>query len=148
MLIVGLKNILLKLKHVIKLVSIEGIRIMNDKTFLEDTSPNQQDQLRQYTLIAYGLYAASIFVGLTSIAAVIMNYIKRDEVKGTWLESHFEWQIKTFWITLIAGLIGFVLTFILIGIPVLLAASIWFIYRIVKGLVVFMDNKPIGDGWF
>lgn len=148
MLIVGLKNILLKLKHVIKLVSIEGIRIMNDKTFLEDTSPNQQDQLRQYTLIAYGLYAASIFVGLTSIAAVIMNYIKRDEVKGTWLESHFEWQIKTFWITLIAGLIGFVLTFVLIGIPVLLAASIWFIYRIVKGLVVFMDNKPIGDGWF
>jgi len=148
MLIVGLKNILLKLKHVIKLVSIEGIRIMNDKTFLEDTSPNQQDQLRQYTLIAYGLYAASIFVGLTSIAAVIMNYIKRDEVKGTWLESHFEWQIKTFWITLIAGLIGFVLPFVLIGIPVLLAASIWFIYRIVKGLVVFMDNKPIGDGWF
>lgn len=148
MLIVRLKNILLKLKHVIKLVSIEGIRIMNDKTFLEDTSPNKQDQLRQYTLIAYGLYAASIFVGLTSIAAVIMNYIKRDEVKGTWLESHFEWQIKTFWITLIAGLIGFVLTFVLIGIPVLLAASIWFIYRIVKGLVVFMDNKPIGDGWF
>ncbi|MCR4531239.1 DUF4870 family protein [Acinetobacter venetianus] len=121
---------------------------MNDKTFLESTSPNKQDQLRQYTLIAYGLYAASIFVGLTSIAAVIMNYIKRDEVKGTWLESHFEWQIKTFWITLIAGLIGFVLTFVLIGIPVLLAASIWFIYRIVKGLVVFMDNKPIGDGWF
>lgn len=148
MLIVGLKNILLKLKHVIKLVSIEGIRIMNDKTFLEDTSPNKQHQLRQYTLIAYGLYAASIFVGLTSIAAVIMNYIKRDEVKGTWLESHFEWQIKTFWITLIAGLIGFVLTFVLIGIPVLLAASIWFIYRIVKGLVVFMDNKPIGDSWF
>lgn len=148
MLIIGLKNILLKLKHVIKLVSIEGIRIMNDKTFLESTSPNKQDQLRQYTLIAYGLYAASIFVGLTSIAAVIMNYIKRDEVKGTWLESHFEWQIKTFWITLIAGLIGFVLTFVLIGIPVLLAASIWFIYRIVKGLVVFMDNKPIGDGWF
>ena len=121
---------------------------MNDKTFLNDIQQNNQDQLRQYTLIAYGLYAASIFVGLTSIAAVIMNYMKRNEVQGTWLASHFEWQIKTFWFTLIGAVIGFVLSFVLIGIPILFAVSIWFIYRIVKGLVVFMDNKPIGDGWF
>jgi uncharacterized membrane protein len=137
----------LKSRHAIKLSSIEG-KIMNDNTFSKEIQPNNQDQLRQYTLIAYGLYAASIFVGLTSIAAVIMNYMKRNEVQGTWLASHFEWQIKTFWFTLIGAVIGFILSFVLIGIPILFAVSIWFIYRIVKGLVVFMDNKPIGDGWF
>ncbi|ENU30901.1 hypothetical protein EAH57_11145 [Acinetobacter sp. 2JN-4] len=121
---------------------------MNDKTILGHNQPENQDQLKQYTLIIYVLYAVSIIVGLTCIAAIIMNYIKRDEVQGTWLASHFEWQIKTFWVTLIAGVIGFVLSFILIGIPILLAATIWFIYRIVKGLIVFNDNKPIGDGWF
>ena len=111
-------------------------------------SAEQPRSTKTITLIAYGLYAASIFVGLTSIAAVIMNYMKRNEVQGTWLASHFEWQIKTFWFTLIGAVIGFVLSFVLIGIPILFAVSIWFIYRIVKGLVVFMDNKPIGDGWF
>ncbi|NIE95763.1 hypothetical protein NDN11_03815 [Acinetobacter sp. C26M] len=121
---------------------------MNDKIFLENTPPERQDQLRQYTLIIYVLYAVSIFVGLTSIAAIIMNYMKRDEVQGTWLASHFEWQIKTFWVTFITAIIGFILSFVLIGIPILFAISIWFIYRIVKGLVLFMDNKAIGDGWF
>ncbi|ENX42629.1 MULTISPECIES: DUF4870 family protein [unclassified Acinetobacter] len=121
---------------------------MNDKIFLENTPSEKQDQLRQYTLIIYGLYALSIIVGLTSIAAIIMNYMKREEVQGTWLASHFEWQIKTFWVTLIIAVIGLVLSFVLIGIPILFAVSIWFIYRIVKGLVVFMDNKPISDGWF
>lgn len=122
---------------------------MSDNNFSQNIQPpSNQDQLRQYTLIIYVLYAASILVGLTSIAAIIMNYIKRDEVQGTWLASHFEWQIKTFWVTLIGAIIGFVLSFILIGVPILLAITIWFIYRIVKGLIVFVDNKPIGDGWF
>lgn len=121
---------------------------MNDKIFLNDIQPNNQDQLRQYTLIAYGLYAASIFVGLTSIAAVIMNYMKRNEVQGTWLASHFEWQIKTFWFTLIGAVIGFVLSFVLIGIPILFAVSIWFIYRIVKVLwCLWIINQSVMDGF-
>lgn len=115
---------------------------------IQSPQSSGNDQLKQYTLIIYILYAASIIVGLTSIAAIIMNYIKRAEVQGTWLESHFEWQIKTFWITLIVAIVGALLSFILIGIPILFAITIWFIYRIVKGLIVFVDNKPIGDGWF
>ena len=106
------------------------------------------DQLKQYNLITYILYIVGFFVGVTPIIAIIMNYLKRAEMRGTWLESHVNWQIKTFWFTLIGAVIGFVLSFVLIGIPILFAVSIWFIYRIVKGLVVFMDNKPIGDGWF
>ncbi|MCH4248965.1 DUF4870 family protein [Acinetobacter populi] len=114
------------------------------------TSPDfsNNESLRQYTLVIYILYAISILVGITSIVAIIMNYIKREEVQGTWLQSHFDWQIKTFWYTLLGCIIGFVLMLILIGYLVLAAVSIWFIYRIVKGLIVFLDNKPIGNGWF
>lgn len=122
---------------------------MSDNHFSEQAqAPLEQDQLRQYTLIVYILYIASIVVGLTSIVAIIMNYIKRDEVKGTWLESHFSWQIKTFWYTLVIGLIGSLLTVVLIGFPILLAVGIWYIYRVVKGLIVFLDNKAIADGLF
>lgn len=122
---------------------------MSDNHFSEQVqAPLEQDQLRQYTLIVYILYIASIVVGLTSIVAIIMNYIKRDEVKGTWLESHFSWQIKTFWYTLVIGLIGSLLTVVLIGFPILLAVGIWYIYRVVKGLIVFLDNKTIADGLF
>lgn len=103
--------------------------------------------LKQYTLIIYGLYVASLLIGITSIVAIIMNYLKRDEVRGTWLESHFNWQIKTFWYSLIGGLIGGVLSLILVGYLILLAVAIWYIYRVIKGLVVFLDNQPIGDGW-
>lgn len=121
---------------------------MSDKTFLQNSQPNHQDQLRQYTLTMYGLYAVSIIVGFFSIIAIAMNYIKRNDAKDTWLASHFEWQLKTFWITFIGSVIGILLFSLLIGIPILFAVWIWFIYRIMKGLVVFMDNKPIGNGCF
>ena len=62
---------------------------------------NQNDavvaQNKQYTLIIYVLQLVSLITGITAIIGVVMNYLKRDEVRGTILESHFEWQIKTFW---------------------------------------------------
>lgn len=72
-----------------------------------------------------------------------MNYLKRAEMRGTWLESHVNWQIKTFWVTLIAYLVGAVLTTILIGFIVLLLAFIWHIYRLVKGLMALNNNQPV-----
>lgn len=120
---------------------------MNDNLTKSYPDFSNNESLRQYTLIIYILYAVSILVGVTSIVAIIMNYIKREEVQGTWLQSHFDWQIKTFWYTLLGCIIGGVLMLVLIGYLVLTVVSIWFIYRIVKGLVVFLDNKPIGDGW-
>ena len=121
---------------------------MSENNFSNNTSEIVVDQLRQYTLITYILYALSVFIGLTSIAAIVMNYIKRGEVKGTWLESHFDWQIKTFWVSFVVAIIGWILSFVLIGIPILLAIAIWYIYRIVKGMIFFFDRKPIGQGWF
>src|SRR5690554_1745071 len=101
------------------------------------------DQLKQYNLITYIFYIVGFFVGVTPIIAIIMNYLKRAEMRGTWLESHVNWQIKTFWVTLIAYLVGAVLTTILIGFIVLLLAFIWHIYRLVKGLMALNSNQPV-----
>jgi uncharacterized membrane protein len=72
-----------------------------------------------------------------------MNYVKKDEVAGTWLESHFRWQIRTFWWGLLWGLIGGILTIVLIGFAVLLAVGVWIIYRIVKGWLNLNDRRPM-----
>jgi uncharacterized membrane protein len=105
--------------------------------------PAVGDSQRNLAMIIYILYGAAIFVGLTSIVAIVMNYIKRDEVRGTWLESHFNWQIKTFWWTLIWGVIGTILTLVLVGFVILFAVFVWYVYRIAKGLIYLNDRKPI-----
>jgi uncharacterized membrane protein len=93
----------------------------------------------------------SFLFGWPSIIAVIINYVKRSEVRGTWLDSHFSWQIRTFWWALlwaiIIGVIGVTLTIVLIGIPILifgfLALGIWAIYRIARGWLRLKDRKPM-----
>ena len=115
------------------------------------TSGTTDEQLRSnktLTWIIYGLYAAGFIVGFTSIAAIIMNYVKRGDVAGTYLESHFTWQIRTFWISLLVGLIGTVLMLVLIGWLVLLADAVWVIYRLVIGALKLSESKPINEGKF
>ena len=93
------------------------------------------DKLRSnktLTWVIYGLYAASFLVGITSIVAIILNYVKRGDVAGTYLESHFTWQIRTFWISLIVAIIGMVLMLVLIGWLVLIADMVWVVYRLVS----------------
>jgi uncharacterized membrane protein len=99
--------------------------------------------LKQLTMVVYLLQALGFFVGITWLVAVIINYVKRDEVKGTWLESHFRWQIRTFWWGLLWGAIGTVLVLVVVGWLVLAADTIWIIYRIVKGWLYLNDNKAI-----
>lgn len=101
------------------------------------------DSLKQYNLITYILYLIGFVVGLTAIIAVIMNYIKRDEMQGTWLESHVSWQISTFWWGLLGYIVGYILTFILIGFVILLVVFIWQLYRFIKGLIALNENRPI-----
>ncbi len=95
------------------------------------------------TTIIYALYAASFVVGITAIVAIIMNYIKKEDVAGTFLESHFRWQIRTFWFGLLWGLLGAIAMVIVVGWFVLVANGIWIIYRIVKGWLNLYDNKPM-----
>lgn len=104
---------------------------------------SQMASLKQYNLITYILYLVGFLVGLTGIIAVIMNYIKRSEMQGTWLESHANWQIRTFWWGLLGYIIGYILTFVLIGFVILLVVFIWQLYRFIKGLIALNENRPI-----
>ena len=116
---------------------------MTDSTNPVEKYNDNNDSLKKLTMVIYGLQAAAFLIGITGIVAVIMNYIKKDEVSGTWLESHFRWQIRTFWFGLLWSIIGVVLSVVLIGMLVLFIDALWIIYRIVKGWLNLSDNKPM-----
>lgn len=98
---------------------------------------------KQYTQIIYILQLVSLIFGITSIIGVVMNYVKLSEVRGTFLESHFRWQIRTFWFVLLWTIIGGILTMVGIGILILLAVAVWYIYRAIKGLNALSANRPM-----
>jgi len=102
-----------------------------------------EKNLKTLTTVVYALQAVGIFVQILWIVAVVINYVKRDETKGTWLESHFSWQIRTFWWGLLWGAIGVITFLIVIGWLILIADAIWLTYRIVKGWLYLNDNKAI-----
>jgi uncharacterized membrane protein len=102
-----------------------------------------EKQLRTLATIVYALQALGFFLGVTWIVGVVINYVKLDDVRGTWLESHFRWQIRTLWWGLLWGIVGTVLLLVLVGWLVLLAAGIWVIYRIVKGWLALSEGQPI-----
>jgi uncharacterized membrane protein len=92
----------------------------------------------------YILQALAFFLGgVTVLAGVILNYLKLDDVRGTWIERHFRWQIRTFWIALLWGVIGMLTVPLIIGWFILLGTSIWAIYRIVKGALALNEGKPV-----
>lgn len=119
---------------------------MSDQEFIKadpDPASRRSDPARNLAVAVYILQALSFFLGgITGLAGVIVNYVKLDEVQGTWIEPHFRWQIRTFWIGLLWGIIGFITTFIIIGWLILLAIAIWVIYRIVKGALALNDGLP------
>jgi uncharacterized membrane protein len=104
-----------------------------------------EQQNKDITQIIYGLHAASLIAGgLTSIVAVVLNYVKRGDVVGTLYESHFRWQMRTFWFGLLWIVVGWILLFaFFLGVLVWIASGIWFIYRIVIGWVRLSEGKPM-----
>jgi len=95
------------------------------------------------TKVVYALQAASFLVGITAVVALVINYLKRPEVRGTWLESHFRWQIRTFWFGLLWGIVSFLTFFYVVGWFIAVADAVWVIYRIVKGYLNLADGKPM-----
>lgn len=109
-----------------------------------ETNQRQPGSGRNLAVIVYILQALSFFLGgVTGLIGVIVNYIKLEDVRGSWVESHFRWQIRTFWIGLLWTVIGIVTTPLIIGWFILLGISIWVIYRIVKGALALNDGKVI-----
>jgi len=98
-------------------------------------------ELKNITTVIYALQALSFITGLTFIAAVIINYVKKEDVQGTWLESHFQWQIRTFWYGLLWGILGIALFIFVIGYFILIANTVWLIYRIIKGWLRLSEGK-------
>jgi uncharacterized membrane protein len=113
-----------------------------------------------YALHAFGLVLGafgastvigSFLLGWPSIIAVILNYVKRSDVRGTWLESHFRWQIRTFWFALVwvlmVGLVSLPLTLVLVGFATwavgLFALGLWAIYRIARGWLALNDHRAM-----
>jgi len=111
---------------------------------MENIALSESEQsAKTLTTIIYALYAAAFFVGISAIVAIVMNYVKKEDMAGTFLESHFRWQIRTFWFGLLWGVLGAITLVIVIGWFVLAANSIWIVYRIVKGWLRLNDNKPM-----
>lgn len=104
--------------------------------------PNET-ALKRLTALVYALQLAGYFVGVTFIAGVIINYVKRKDVEGTWLESHFRWQIRTFWFGLLWSAVGVVLLVVIVGIPILIGAAVWVLYRAIKGWIELSEGKPL-----
>ncbi len=123
------------------------------------------DDLITLTHIVYALHAFSALTGLTSAAfivtafltgwpsiiAVIINYVKRDSVRGTFLDTHFSWQIRTFWWAVgwfvVAWLMIVTVIGALVGIPVMLLVGVWVLYRIIRGWIALSGRKamPLPD---
>jgi uncharacterized membrane protein len=119
--------------------------------------------LVNWTHLIYGLHAFSLLTGIfgaatvvgmfltgwPSIIAVILNYVKRSDVRGTWLESHFRWQIRTFWFGLLWILLCGVFVFLTLGIGIFVVwipvglLALWFIYRIARGWIALNERRPM-----
>ena len=104
---------------------------------------SDEKSLKTVAMVVYALLAAGFFTGIAWIVAIVIDYVKKDDARGTWLESHYRWQIRTFWWGLLWGVVGTVLLLALVGWLVLLAAGIWVIYRIVKGWLALSEGKPV-----
>ncbi len=99
--------------------------------------------LRQLVALVYGLQAAALLVGVTLFAAVILDYLRRGEAAGTWLESHFTWQIRTFWWSLAWTVLGLATLVVLVGFAILLASAVWYVYRIARGWSELNEGRAV-----
>jgi uncharacterized membrane protein len=99
--------------------------------------------------IVYGLYALSLVTAFPSLLGAVLMFLKREDIRGTWLESHATWQIRTFFIMLISSIISAAMaaTFILIPFAGLLAGVtwLWFGYRTIKGWLKLSNDTPIDE---
>ena len=111
--------------------------------------------------VLYGLHGFSALMGMLSpafivtafltgwpsIIAVIINYVKRGNARGTWLDSHFGWQLRTFWYAVLWVLLAGLLILTIVGIPfawlLLVAIGIWVLYRIIRGWIALAEERPM-----
>ena len=124
------------------------------------TAPVDQS-LIGYTNVMYALHSLAVLIGVTtfhtivgsfiggipSIVAVVMNYARRSATRGTYLESHFRWQLRTFWFAVLWACVSVLVMLTIIGIVAGLvglgALTIWIIYRLLRGWLALRDKRPM-----
>lgn len=118
---------------------------MNDpRTLIDQPGPQDVEGLKTIALAVYVLQALSFFWGITAVIGVIIDYVKLDDARGTWVENHLRWQIRTFWWALFWSVIGFALIwFFGLGFLVLAVVYFWTIYRVVKGWLKLTERKQV-----
>jgi uncharacterized membrane protein len=116
---------------------------LSPATPVADTPAEKLASLKQLTMVIYVLYALSAFTGFTGIVAIIINYIKREDTAGTIYASHFTWQIRTFWWSLVWCILGIATLLLGVGFLILAIDGIWVLYRIIKGFLNWNDGKPM-----
>ena len=132
-------------------------------TALPPGTSSDESSLVTWTNVIYLLHAFSLLTGILgaatvigafligwpSIIAVILNYVKRDAARGTWVDSHFRWQIRTFWFGLLWVVLCVIFVIMTLGLGILLAwiplgfITLWFIYRIVRGWLALNARRPM-----
>ncbi len=123
--------------------------------------PAPSEGMVTLTHVLYGLHGFSALMGVLgpafivtafltgwpSIIAIIINYVKRGDVRGTWLDTHFGWQIRTFWFAVLWLALALVLFLTLIGIPLawmlVVFAGLWVLYRIIRGWIALANARPM-----
>ena len=120
---------------------------MSEVPEIPQPNPEEANRLKSLKTITGIVYLCQVlafgFAGIPVLIGVVINYLKRSEVKGTWLESHFNWQIKTVWVSLaLLAAAGLTMHFG-IGFFILISTVLWLIYRIVLGWNALNSNKPI-----
>jgi len=102
-------------------------------------------KLRDLALLVYAMQAIGFLLWPTWIVGAVINYVKIGAVRNTWLETHFNWQLRTFWVWFAGMILGFILLVVKIGWLVTIAVTVWAIYRVVKGWLYLNDRKPMYD---
>ncbi|HEX4647752.1 MAG TPA: hypothetical protein VH111_02910 [Steroidobacteraceae bacterium] len=119
------------------------------------------ESLLTYTHVMYALHSVAVLIGVTtfhtiigsfvgslpSIVAVVMNYARRSAARGTYLESHFRWQLRTFWFAVLWAFVSALALISIIGLLAglvgLAALTIWIVYRLLRGWLALRDKKPM-----
>jgi len=115
---------------------------------MTDTTPRHQprpDTEQRAVILVYILYFVGLATGgLASVAGAVIAHTKSHEVSSLY-QSHIDFQIHTFWIGLVIGIVGMLLTIVVIGIPILIGLFIWTLIRCIKGITAANEGRPIDN---
>lgn len=119
----------------------------SESTDNQSNTGSDHSGTRTITQVVYLMQALSFAFGVTAVVGVILNHLYLTHARGSWLESHFRWQIRTFWLGLVWGIVGLMTYLLVVGWLILIGVYLWTLYRVVKGAINLFAERPMyADG--